>query len=55
MFKFIKYIKLINFLHNQIIKEMKKIERKFNSNDFQPKRFGLKFSPPQISKINKGK
>ena len=29
---------------------MKKNERKFNSNDFQPKRFGLKFTPPQISK-----
>lgn len=27
---------------------MNKIERKFNPNDYTPKRFGLKYSPPQI-------
>jgi len=31
---------------------MNKIERKINPNDYQPKRFGLKFSPPQIGKNN---
>lgn len=28
---------------------MNKFEKKFNANDFQPKRFGLKYNPPQIS------
>lgn len=27
---------------------MNKYERKFNSNDYLPKRFGLKYNPPQI-------
>ena len=28
---------------------MNKFEKKFSANDFQPKRFGLKYNPPQIS------
>lgn len=28
---------------------MNKFEKKFNSNDYVPKRFGLKYAPPQIS------
>lgn len=28
---------------------MNKFEKKFNSIDYVPKRFGLKYSPPQIS------
>lgn len=31
---------------------MNKFEKKFNSNDYLPKRFGLKYSPPQIGKLN---
>lgn len=28
---------------------MQKPERKFNANDYLPKRFGLKYEPPAIS------
>jgi hypothetical protein len=31
-------------------RKMQKPERKFNQNDYLPKRFGLKYEPPAISK-----